>query len=147
MGGAGIIFSRIQRGAMVRKYLIVDDSPVICTTLRKMLAKLDVDDEFIETATSGEEALEAFHEGEPDVVFMDIQMPGMDGEETAAMMMTENPEMRVIVVTGMGSEDPRVKNLRSLGAFQILEKPVHTDDVAKVVRLLDREESGAGRIQ
>lgn len=132
---------------MVRKYLIVDDSPVICTTLSKMLAKLDVDDEFIETATSGEEALEAFHEGEPDVVFMDIQMPGMDGEETAAMMMTENPEMRVIVVTGMGSEDPRVKNLRSLGAFQILEKPVHTEDVAKVVRLLDREEFGAGRIQ
>lgn len=132
---------------MVRKYLIVDDSPVICTTLSKMLAKLDVDDEFIETATSGEEALESFHEGDPDVVFMDIQMPGMDGEETAAMMMTENPEMRVIVVTGMGSEDPRVKNLRSLGAFQILEKPVHTEDVAKVVRLLDREESGAGRIQ
>lgn len=132
---------------MVRKYLIVDDSPVICTTLSKMLAKLDVDDEFIETATSGEEALESFHEEDPDVVFMDIQMPGMDGEETAAMMMTENPEMRVIVVTGMGSEDPRVKNLRSLGAFQILEKPVHTEDVAKVVRLLDREESGAGRIQ
>lgn len=132
---------------MVRSYLIVDDSPVICTTLRKMLVKLGVDEREIFTATAGDEALEVFHEEDPDVVFMDIQMPGMDGEQTASMMMTEDPEVRVVVVTGMGEDDPRVMNLRSLGAFQVLEKPIHTDDVDEVVKLLDREEFGAGRIQ
>lgn len=132
---------------MPRTYLIVDDSPVICATLKKMLAQAGVDDRDMEAVQSGDEAMDRFYEVDPDVVFMDIQMPGMDGEQTASMMMTENPELKVIVVTGMGSEDDRVKNLRSMGAFELLEKPIHSDDVNRVLQLLDREESGAGRIK
>lgn len=132
---------------MPRNYLIVDDSPVICTTLRKMLVKAGVPEETISVAQSGDEAMERFYEEQPDIIFMDVQMPGMDGEQTASMMMTENPEIKVIVITGMGMDDERVKNLRSLGAFELLEKPIHSEDVDDVIRLLEREESGAGRIR
>ncbi len=132
---------------MPRTYLIVDDSPVICTTLSKMLTKVGVDERDIEVAQSGDKGLELFHEVDPDVVMMDIQMPGMDGEQAASMMMTENPELKVVVVTGMGMDDDRVQNLRSLGAFQILEKPIHTQDVDQLLQLLDREEAGSGRIR
>lgn len=132
---------------MARNYLIVDDSPVICTTLRKMLMKAGIPEEQIETVQSGDEALDLFYQIEPEVVFMDVQMPGMDGEETASMMMTEDPEVKIIVVTGMGMDDQRVKNLRSLGAFELLEKPIHSEDIDDVIRLVEREESGAGRIR
>jgi CheY-like chemotaxis protein len=132
---------------MPRGYLIVDDSPVICTTLKKMLVKAGVNERNIDVEQSGDEAMKTFYEAEPDVVFMDIQMPGMDGEQTASMMMTENPELKVIVVTGMGMDDDRVQSLRSMGAFELLEKPIHTEDVDRVLQLLDREESGAGRIK
>lgn len=132
---------------MPRTYLIVDDSPVICTTLKKMLVKAGVNEQQIEMAQSGDEAMEMFYEVHPDIVFMDVQMPGMDGEQTASMMMTENPEIRVVVITGMGMEDERVMNLRSLGAFELLEKPIHSEDVDELIRLLEREESGAGRIR
>lgn len=132
---------------MARNYLIVDDSPVICTTLRKMLTKAGIPEDQIETVQSGDEALDLFYQLEPDVVFMDVQMPGMDGEETASMMMTEDPDVKIIVVTGMGMDDQRVKNLRSLGAFELLEKPIHSEDIDDVIRLVEREESGAGRIR
>lgn len=132
---------------MPREYLIVDDSPVICTTLRKMLVKAGIDEDRISTVQSGQDALEVFYEEAPDVVFMDVQMPGMDGEETASMMMTEDPKIKIVVITGMGMDDERVKNLRSLGAFELLEKPIHSEDVDEIIQLLEREESGAGRIR
>lgn len=132
---------------MTHEFLIVDDSPTVTHALRKTLEKSGIDDSVIETAMDGKEALEKFEVFEPDVVFMDIQMPGLNGEQASSLMMTENPEVKIIVITGMGIEDERVKNLRALGAFEILEKPLHADEIQDVLHLLEAEETGAVRIQ
>lgn len=133
---------------MAREFLVVDDSQVIRMTLQRMLQREGgVDPEDIRAAEDGEEAMELFYESPPDIVFMDIDMPGMDGEQAATAMLEEKPEIRIVVVTAMNRGDKRVTNLISMGAFEVVEKPIHSEDIADIFALLEREESGAGRIR
>lgn len=127
-------------------FLVVDDSPVVTQTLRKTLQREGYDANQIHTASSGEEGLAMFEALNPDVVFLDVQMPGLDGEQTAAEMTHEDPEVRVIVITGMGPSDDRVRRMVAAGAFKVLEKPIHSEDLEEVLQLIERETSGAGRI-
>lgn len=127
-------------------FLVVDDSPTITHTLRRTLERLGVSGSNIHTAPSGEEALAMFETLEPDVVFMDVQLDGIDGQATAEEMTALDPEARVVVMTGMGASDERVRKMVAAGAFEVLEKPIHSDDLDDVLHLIEREESGAGRI-
>lgn len=134
---------------MTREYLIVDDSPVIRQTLEKMLQRFCADGHTISTAGSSEEALTHFREHRPDVVLLDIQLPDVDGEQTARVIFEEDPETRIVVITGLMEDDDRVRGLLSMGAFEFLQKPIHSSDVEELVRLIEQEEesSGAGRIR
>lgn len=132
---------------MPRHYLIVDDSAVIRQTLEKMLGRFCQDGHRVSSAEDSEQALQIFRKERPDVVFMDIQLPDVDGEQTAQVMFSEDPSTRVIIITGLMEDDPRVRNLISMGAFDFLQKPIHSADVKELIRLLKEEEdSGAGRI-
>lgn len=131
---------------MPRHYLVVDDSPVIRQTLVKMLERLSSDKPEISAAERSEEALEIFRRDEPDVVFMDIRLPDADGEQTARVMFEEDPETEIIIVTGLMEEDEQVREFISMGAFELLQKPIHSSDVEEVIQLLDQEQGGAGRI-
>ncbi len=126
-------------------YLIVDDSPVIRKLMEKLLIKEGIPDEDIHTVDEGAKAVEVFREVEPGVVFMDIDMPGMDGEEAAGLMLMENPDLNVVIVSALERDDDRVRGLLSFGAFEILRKPVRSEDVSRVLNLI-AEESGRGRI-
>lgn len=132
---------------MARDYLIVDDSPVIRQTLEKMLERLGSADAQIWTAETSKGALETFREQDPDVVFMDIQLPDVDGEQTAKVILTEDPQTRVIAITGLMEDDQRVRDMISMGAFDFVQKPIHSSDVEELLHLLDQEDSGAGRIR
>lgn len=127
--------------------MIVDDSPVICHTLQKMLVRQGAREESVDTFQDAEKAIACFQEGPRDVVFMDIDMPGMDGEQAANVMLRANPETKVVVVTGLDKDDNRVRGLVSVGAFKVLNKPVHSDALAELLQLIETEEAGGGRIQ
>lgn len=133
---------------MPRHYLIVDDSPVIRKTLQKMLDRFCPDGHLVTTAENSQEALEIFRDEDPDVVFMDIQLPDVDGEQTAQVMFQEDPDTKVIIISGLMEDDQRIRDLISAGAFDFLQKPIHSEDVEELIRLLEQEESsGAGRIR
>lgn len=104
-----------------RTVLIVDDSP---TMLRYLQTILEFDAYNVETAGDGEEALRRIREGRlPDVVLLDLEMPGMGGLATLQHLAALRPGLPVIICSGI--EDPSiVASASSLGAHAYLTKPV-----------------------
>lgn len=102
--------------------LIVDDSP---TEVFQMKAALEEGGFRVETATEGAEAIRKAQEMHPDLIFMDIVMPGMDGYR-ATRTLANDPKTRsipVIMVTSRGEETDRIWGMRQ-GAVDFLVKPV-----------------------
>ena len=100
--------------------LIVDDEPAIQATLR---AVLEDEGYRVSTAGSGEEAVRVVTDEAPDLVFLDIWMPGMDGLETLAELRRARPESPVVMISGHGTIETAVKATR-LGAYDFIEKPL-----------------------
>jgi CheY-like chemotaxis protein len=100
--------------------LVVDDSPEIRSYLR---ALLELDSYRVETASSGQEALQAVRHARPDLVLLDVQMPGMDGIETLRRLQQLRPKPKVIMCSGVDNPDT-VHEALSLGAHTYLLKPV-----------------------
>ncbi|KPJ80289.1 MAG: hypothetical protein AMJ58_09105 [Gammaproteobacteria bacterium SG8_30] len=102
--------------------LIVDDSPTEVFQMKRALEKAGFR---IEAAADGEEAVRKAREMHPDLIFMDIVMPGMDGFR-ATRTLTNDPSTRkipVIMVSSKGAESDRVWGMRQ-GAVDYLVKPV-----------------------
>jgi two-component system response regulator CpxR len=77
-------------------------------------------------AYDGESALSMIHEDEPEVMILDLKMPGIDGIEVLRRVKQTRPEIEVIILTGHGSQADR-KTCMDLGAFAYLHKPVDID--------------------
>jgi CheY-like chemotaxis protein len=101
--------------------LVVDDSPEMQRYFRVLL---EIDAYNVETASSGNEALQIMRRGcVPQVVLLDLQMPGMDGLETLQRIQECRPQPRVIMCSGV--DDPaKVLEAAALGANAFLVKPV-----------------------
>ena len=78
------------------RVLVVDDSAFMRTALSRMIAS-DSDLEVVGTASSGSEALEKISSLDPDVVTLDVQMPGLDGLETLRCIMSRSPRPVIMV--------------------------------------------------
>ena len=118
-----------------RKVLIADDEPNIVTALEFLLKRAGYD---VRTATNGEEALALVESYLPDLVLIDIMMPGKSGYEVC-QRMRERPEWRhikIVMVTAKGREAEVSKGM-SLGADLYVTKPFSTQElIAAVDRLL-----------
>lgn len=119
------------------RVLIVEDSPVVREHLRRIIS---ADSRFTVAgmAGSGEEALELVDSVSPDVISMDIQLPGMQGFEATRQIMAHRPTP-IVVVSGIGSEEVGL-TMQALkaGALAVVEKPVaatHQDYDAMASRL------------
>ncbi len=110
---------------MFPSILIVDDEPSILQSLSGLLS----DEGFeIKTATNGYEGLKRIEEGSPDLVLLDIWMPGIDGIETLKEIKKNYPTIPVIIITGHGTIETAVKATK-LGAYDLIEKPLSIDKV------------------
>lgn len=109
------------------KVLIVDDSAVARELIEHVLEQ-DPEIEVIGCARSGNEALAVLEHKRPDVITMDVHMPGIDGFETTYRIMTQHP-VPVIIVTAMLDPQADSANFRALeaGALAILPKPPGVD--------------------
>ena len=105
--------------------LIVDDEPSILQSLSGLLS-----DEGFEvlTAANGYEALKIVDTEFPDLVLLDIWMPGIDGIETLKEIKKDNPYIQVIIISGHGTIETAVKATK-LGAFDLIEKPLSIDKI------------------
>ena len=105
--------------------LIVDDEPSIVQSMKGLLTDEGFD---VLTASNGYEALQMIDNDSPDLVLLDIWMPGIDGLETLKEIKTNNPFIQVIIITGHGNIETAVKATK-LGAFDLIEKPLSFDKV------------------
>lgn len=110
---------------MFPSILIVDDEPSILKSLSGILS-----DEGFETitATNGYEALKTLESESPDLVLLDIWMPGIDGIDTLKEIKKKFPETQVIMITGHGTIETAV-NATKIGAYDFIEKPLSIDKV------------------
>jgi two-component system nitrogen regulation response regulator NtrX len=115
---------------MARTILLVDDEPLIVQTLAGILQ-----DEGFEvlTAADGETALQMVEEESPDVVLLDIALPGMDGLEVLHQLKEQQPLLPIIMVSAYGNVENAVRATR-LGAYDFIEKPPHADKIILTVR-------------
>ena len=102
------------------RVIVVDDDAIVVRSLSTILS-VEPDIEVVGTGTSGEEAVSLFSACEPDVVLMDIQMPGGDGLSAAEKILAANPAARVVFLTTFSDDDYIVRALR-LGARGYLIK-------------------------
>ncbi|MDI6687247.1 MAG: sigma-54 dependent transcriptional regulator [Desulfobacterales bacterium] len=110
---------------MFPSVLIVDDEPSILQSLSGLL----YDEGFeVITATNGYEALKIIDSESPDLVLLDIWMPGMDGIDTLKEIKKNNAFIQVIIISGHGTIETAVKATK-LGAFDLIEKPLLIDKV------------------
>lgn len=110
---------------MSKTILVVDDEKDIRISLTGIL-----EDEGYQvmTAASGVEALESARQDLPDLVLLDIWMPGMDGLETLEKLKILFPQVTVIMISGHGTIETAVRSTK-LGAFDFIEKPLSLDKV------------------
>lgn len=112
------------------KILLVDDEKEFVHTLSERLQTRDLESSI---AYDGEQALNMIRDDVPDVMVLDLMMPGIDGIEVLRRIKKDHPEVEVIILTGHGSEKEQ-RLAEELGAFAYLNKPVNIDNLAKVMR-------------
>ena len=112
------------------KILVVDDEHLIRWSLEQSLRKQGYE---VQTAASGEEALRQLQEETPDLMLLDIQLPGMDGLEVLSRAKEFDEELIVIMVTALGVLETAVKAMR-MGAHDYINKPFNLDELAIIVR-------------
>ena len=115
---------------MKPRILVVDDEPAIRDTMRMIL---DYDGYETVLAASGQEGLQIIERDPPDLVFLDIKMPGMDGLEVLSRVRATNDTVPVVIVSAHSSASSALEAGR-LGAFRFIEKPLSKDYVLDAVR-------------
>ena len=117
---------------MTIRVLITDDHGVVRQGLRMFLS-LDGDLEVVGEARDGEEALRLARRLEPDVVLMDLLMPGMDGIEATRAIKTGMPDVEVVALTSV-LEDASVANAVKAGAIGYLLKDTDAGELRRAIR-------------
>ncbi len=121
---------RQQDFSMPSKLLLVDDEREFVQTLSERLLMRDMGSV---VAYDGESALEVVREDEPDVMILDLKMPGIDGIEVLRRVKATQPDIEVIILTGHGSEADQ-ETCMQLGAFAYLQKPVDVEELGETIR-------------
>jgi CheY-like chemotaxis protein len=112
------------------KVLLVDDEREFVQTLSERLLLREMGSA---VAYDGESALSLIKEDEPEVMILDLKMPGIDGIEVLRRVKASNPQIEVIILTGHGSEADRDVCM-GLGAFAYLQKPVDIDKLSEALK-------------
>ena len=119
---------------MAFNILLVDDSATVRAVIKKALTLAGVDINELYQAGNGKEALQVLDEHWVDLIFCDISMPEMDGEELVSVMNDREmiETIPVVIVSSAGSE-PRVARLKEKGVRDYIQKPFTPERIREVV--------------
>jgi CheY-like chemotaxis protein len=112
------------------KVLLVDDEREFVQTLSERLMLRDLGSAVV---YDGASALDLVNSDEPEVMILDLKMPGIDGIEVLRRVKAERPGIEVVILTGHGSEKDR-ETCMELGAFAYLNKPVDIDVLSETLK-------------
>ncbi|MCV9920350.1 UvrY/SirA/GacA family response regulator transcription factor [Pseudomonas sp. BT-42-2] len=115
------------------RVLVVDDHDLVRTGITRMLADIE-GLQVVGEADSGESALKLARELKPDVVLMDVKMPGIGGLEATRKLLRSHPDTKVVAVT-VCEEDPFPTRLLQAGAAGYLTKGAGLDEMVQAIRL------------
>ena len=114
----------------MNKILVVDDQKGVRYSFKKILGEAGYE---VATASSGEEAIELTAKSEPDLIFMDVKMPGMDGLETLKRLKEMNPKLLVIMMTAYSTTEKAITAME-LGAYDYLTKPFDNRRLTEIIK-------------
>ena len=112
------------------RVLLVDDEKDFTELLAERMRNREMD---VDTADSGEKAIEMVKNKYYDAIILDMAMPGMDGIETLQNILGDNPDQQVILLTGYAPVPKTVEALKK-GAVEFLEKPANINQLIDLVR-------------
>ena len=112
------------------KVLLVDDEEDFVQALSERMEMRDLESD---VALNGEQAMKIVEDDMPDVMVLDLKMPGIDGMEVLRRVRKAYPKVQVIMLTGHGSEKDE-KEARRLGVFEYLQKPAGIDTIVKTIK-------------
>ncbi len=116
---------------MAQKIIIVDDHFIFRNGLKELLAEVP-EVEVIGEAESGEEFLVMLDKITPDIVFMDIKMPGLSGIDTTRLALEKNPDLKILALSMFGEND-YVEEMLQAGALGYLLKNIGKNDLVKAI--------------
>ncbi|MGZ3473258.1 MAG: sigma-54-dependent transcriptional regulator, partial [Polyangiales bacterium] len=120
----------------MRRILVVDDEENLRLVLRTLLKRAGYE---VETASTGEEALEKVEAFGPDVVITDVRMPKMSGIDLLAALRAKQSPATVIVMSAYGSVDLALEAMKA-GAYDYVAKPFKPDEVLLVLKKAEERE-------
>jgi len=112
------------------KVLLVDDEEEFVNTLAERLQLRGFQ---VLTSTDGEAALQVVEENGPQVVLLDVMMPGLGGLEVLQQIKNKHPSIQVILLTGRGSTKEGIEGMRQ-GAFDFLMKPIKIEELMEKMK-------------
>ena len=119
------------------KILVVDDDKTLRERLKRLL---DLDDHEIFIAENGMRGLEVFDKEGPEIVILDIKMPGMDGIEVLWKIKERSDVTEVIIITGHGGVETAIEAMKG-GAFGYIQKPIEYDELEiEIKKVLEKQE-------
>ena len=114
-----------------KKVLVVDDEPLFCEMVSKFLVGKGYS---VVEAYGGEEAITIYSEDRPDLVVLDVRMPGKDGLETLQELRASDPEASVIMVTAV-LDDEVVGQAMADGALDYITKPLNLHSLELAIKM------------
>lgn len=118
---------------MSKTILVIDDSPFITKQITELLQEHDY--EVIGHAGNGEEGIRLFSETKPDLTILDIILPGIDGVETASVILQEEPNANILMLSSICDTEIIVE-IRSMGLKYLIPKPIKPDVLLATIEIL-----------
>ena len=123
---------------VLKKILVVDDEEDVRLFLQDFLSERDLD---VDSASNGEEALQKVDNWHPQIVLLDVMMPGMDGLECLEKIKKKDPKTIVIMITAL-KEEARIERAKKLGAHNYIVKPFSLSYLeSELVKLIQESKS------
>ncbi|MGQ9656400.1 MAG: response regulator [Fimbriimonadales bacterium] len=116
---------------MAKRIMITDDALFMRVTLKNILTQNGL--EVVAEASNGREAVELYEQHKPDLVFMDITMPEMDGLEALKAIRAKDPSAKVVMCTAMGQKQIVVEAIQA-GAKDFIVKPFQPERIMEAVQ-------------
>lgn len=120
----------------IKKALVVDDSKVAHLTLRKLLLERTIE---VDWVGSGEDCIKYLDNKTPDIIFMDVMMPGMDGFETTRAITSQNPSNPLpVIMCSANATDEDKRDAKESGAVSFLSKPYTPDQLDAILQSISQ---------
>jgi len=107
------------------KILVVDDEPTICSMMNVFLTQIGYE---VRTVNSGDDAITAFDEDPPEMVLLDISMPGIRGIDVLQLMKHRKSDCGIIMLSAYG-DDQTIQEALNMGAYCYIQKPMELMDL------------------